>query len=91
MRSVRCDGVWTYEDGGSTNASVTLEVDGGTARVTVAAINQAGDELPTADRRIAYFLGRVQDRIRATEYAGRKIVPDPKPKDTARKLTRERV
>lgn len=86
MRSVRCDGVWTDEQGGERNASVSIEVDGTTARVTIAAINQVGGDLPTADRRIAYFLGRVQDRIRATEYAGRTITPDPKPKErTAKK------
>lgn len=79
MRSVRCDGVWVDEAGGTRNASVAIEVDGGTARVTVAAMDAAGDALPTGDRRIAYFLGRVQDRIRATEYASRPITPDPKP------------
>jgi hypothetical protein len=88
MRSMRCDGVWTDEQGGERNASVEIAVDGGTARVTVSAIAQAGEELPTADRRIAYFLGRVQDRIRATEYASRPIVPDPKPKNS--KVMRKR-
>lgn len=89
MKSVRCDGIWTDEQGGERNASVTIEVGGGMARVTVSAINEAGDELPTGDRRIAYFLGRVQDRIRAVEYRQRPIAPDPKP--GASKIKRELV
>lgn len=79
MQSVRCDGLWTDERGGTRNASVSIEVDGGTARVTIAAMDAAGDELPTGDRRIAYFLGRVQATIRAAEYRSRPITPDPKP------------
>lgn len=89
MRSVRCDGVWTFGDGDERNASVMIEVGGGMARVTVSAIDEIGDELPTGDRRIAYFLGRVHDKIRAVEYRQRPIMPDPKP--SASKVKRERA
>lgn len=85
MRSIRGDGVWTDSDGVARNASVEIAIDGLTARVTVAAMDDAGVELPTADRRIAYFLGRVEQQIRNVEYGNRTIKPDPKPGAAKRK------
>ena len=92
MRSVRGIGQWTDSDGGVRNACVEIAVDDGTARVTVAALDaDLGAELPTADRRVAYFLGRVEATIRAAAYASRPIMPDPKPKDRAPARSRSRT
>lgn len=85
MRSVRGVGQWTDSDGGIRNAALEIEIDGGTASVTVSALDQAGRPLPTSDRRIAHFLGQVEQRIRAVEYAQRPITPDPKPKHRTRR------
>jgi hypothetical protein len=90
MRSMTGIGQWTDETGAMRNASLTIELDGTRACVTVAAIDAVeGERLPTGDRRIAFFLGRVEQTIRRTEYVNRKITPDPKPKDG--KIKRDRV
>jgi hypothetical protein len=89
MRSMTGTGQWTDETGAMRNASLTIELDGARACVTVAAINaDAGERLPTGDRRIAHFLGRVEQTIRRTEYVNRSITPDPKPKDNQQKQRR---
>lgn len=88
MRSVSTEGIWTDEEGNRRNARVEIVIDGTTARVTVAAVDDPGVDFPTADRRIAYYLGRVEEQIRVTEYRNRTIVPDPKEGKT---IKRKRV
>lgn len=82
MRSVKGVGQWTDETGAMRNAAVEIAIDGATARVTVAALGDAvGEDEVSRDRRVVYFVGKVEQKIRAAQYAARPIVPDPKPKD----------
>lgn len=87
MRSMRGVGTWTDEAGGERGAVVGIMIDDGAASVTVGPIlNPELTSLPTHDRRVVYYVGRVEAAIRATEWRNRPITPDPKPKD--RKRTR---
>lgn len=86
MSSIRSIGTWTDDRGFVRNAVVDIVIEGTTASVNVAAtVDDAGEAVPTKDRRIAWFLGRVEQKIRAVEYASRSIVPDPKPTAAKRK------
>jgi hypothetical protein len=73
-RSIRGVGTWRDSEGGERGAAVEIAVDDGEACVTVGPVDGAGTPLPTHDRRIAFFLGRVEAQIRAAEYATRPVV-----------------
>lgn len=73
-RSIRGVGTWRDSDGGERGAAVEIAVDDGEACVTVGPVDGAGIPLPTHDRRIAFFLGRVEAQIRAAEYATRPVI-----------------
>jgi hypothetical protein len=83
---MRGEGVWTDSDGGVRNASMEIVFTGDTAKVTIAAMDDPGVELPSQHRAVTYFLGRMEEQLRVTQYRNREIVPDPKPgKGTAKK------
>lgn len=82
MGSVTGTGIWTDDAGDAKPGSLAISVEAGLAVVAFAlGEHDPGEALPTHDRRVAYFLFRVQQMIRRREYANRPITPDPKPKD----------
>lgn len=81
-RSVRGIGSWIDDEGNERGAVVGINVADGSANVTVGPILTPDlHDISTGDRRIAYFIGRIEAAIRATDWRNRPISPDPKPKN----------
>lgn len=90
MRSVRGIGTWTDETGKERGAVVGINVADGAANITVGPILSPDlNDIATTDRRIVYYVGRVEAAIRATEWRNRPVTPDPKPKES--KIRRVRL
>lgn len=83
MRSVVGVGTWTDDTGKERGAVVGINVGDGVANITVGPIlDPQMNELPTRNRHIVYYIGKVEAAIRATEWRNRDFTPDPKPKDS---------